>query len=81
MSDTPKSPAPDPEPPFAGIDNIIHGDVLDVLAKIPRETVHLIITSPPRYLPKGSAEQGVAWPAVSIGPWRVGGRLLGSRRI
>ena len=38
--------------PFAGLDQIICGDVLDVLAKIPRESVHLIVTSPPYNLEK-----------------------------
>ena len=44
---------PSPEPseretaPFGGVDQIICGDVLEVLAKIPRESVHLIVTSPP----------------------------------
>ena len=38
--------------PFAGLDQILCGDVLDVLAKIPRESVHLIITSPPYNLDK-----------------------------
>ena len=52
MSDSPTPPADSPEPPFAGLDNILRGDVLDVLAKIPPETVHLIITSPPYNLDK-----------------------------
>ncbi len=37
---------------FAGLDQILCGDVLDVLAKIPRESVHLLITSPPYNLDK-----------------------------
>lgn len=38
--------------PFRGLDNIICGDVLEVLPRIPRESVHLIVTSPPYNLDK-----------------------------
>jgi len=38
--------------PFKGLDQIVCGDVLAVLAKIPRDSVHLIITSPPYNLEK-----------------------------
>ena len=41
---------------FAGLDQIICGDVLEVLARIPRESVHLIITSPPYNLDKDYEE-------------------------
>jgi len=37
---------------FAGLDNIVCGDVLAVLRKIPAESVHLIVTSPPYNLDK-----------------------------
>jgi len=37
---------------FPGLNNIIWGDVLEVLPKIPRASVHLIITSPPYNLDK-----------------------------
>lgn len=37
---------------FPGLNNIICGDVLEVLSKIPRTSVHLIITSPPYNLDK-----------------------------
>ena len=37
---------------FPGLDNIILGDVLEVLPRIPGECVHLIITSPPYNLEK-----------------------------
>ncbi|MFW6162650.1 MAG: DNA-methyltransferase [Planctomycetota bacterium] len=37
---------------FAGLDHILCGDVLDVLAKVPRASVHLLITSPPYNLEK-----------------------------
>ena len=40
------------EKTFPGLDNIILGDVLDVLPRIPPESVHLIITSPPYNLEK-----------------------------
>jgi len=55
---------PDPaDQPFAGLDQILCGDVLDVLAAlcgdvldvlaaIPPECVHLLITSPPYNLEK-----------------------------
>jgi len=42
--------------PFPGLDSILLGDVLAVLAKVPRESVHLIITSPPYNLEKPYAE-------------------------
>ena len=42
--------------PFAGLDQILCGDVLDVLAAIPPESVHLIITSPPYNLDKDYEE-------------------------
>lgn len=43
---------------FPGLDNIICGDVLAVLPRIPRESVHLIVTSPPYNLEKGYDEHG-----------------------
>ncbi len=46
------SPLPSPSSSFPGLDNILCGDVLAVLPKIPRESVHLIITSPPYNLDK-----------------------------
>jgi len=49
------TPRPTPRPPgepFAGLDQILCGDVLDVLAAIPRQSVHLLITSPPYNLDK-----------------------------
>ena len=52
MTKTKKDPAPEPSPPFKGLDQILCGDVLAVLPKIPRESVHLIITSPPYNLDK-----------------------------
>lgn len=39
-------------PIFPAVENIICGDVLDVRARIPRECVHLVITSPPYNLHK-----------------------------
>ncbi|MBL7222876.1 MAG: site-specific DNA-methyltransferase [Candidatus Brocadiae bacterium] len=47
---------PRPRKPFAGLDRIICGDVLDVLAAVPRQSVHLIITSPPYNLDKDYEE-------------------------
>ncbi len=41
---------------FAGLDKILCGDVLEVLAKVPRESVHLVITSPPYNLEKDYEE-------------------------
>ena len=49
-------PTEAPAPPFPGLDNVLLGDVLAVLAKIPRESVHLIVTSPPYNLDKPYAE-------------------------
>ena len=40
------------------MDNIVHGDVLAVLAALPRESVHLIVTSPPYNLEKPYAGHG-----------------------
>jgi len=37
---------------FKGLNNIVCGDVLDALARIPRRSVHLIVTSPPYNLDK-----------------------------
>jgi len=51
-----KNPSSKKAPVFKGLDQVILGDVLDVLAKIPRESVHLIITSPPYNLEKGYEE-------------------------
>ena len=52
-----KQPKPAPaSTPFAGLDQILCGDVLDVLARVPRESVHLIITSPPYNLDKDYEE-------------------------
>ncbi|HUT35827.1 MAG TPA: site-specific DNA-methyltransferase [Planctomycetota bacterium] len=45
-----------PSAEFRGTDQIICGDVLAVLAKVPRESVHLIVTSPPYNLEKPYAE-------------------------
>lgn len=47
-----------PRAAFAGMDNIVHGDVLAVLAALPRESVHLIVTSPPYNLEKPYAGHG-----------------------
>ncbi|MBM4039646.1 MAG: site-specific DNA-methyltransferase [Planctomycetes bacterium] len=41
---------------FKGLDNILLGDVLAVLGRVPRESVHLIVTSPPYNLEKPYAE-------------------------
>ena len=49
-------PMPEGVPSFPGLDNILLGDVLAVLAKIPRESVHLIVTSPPYNLEKPYAD-------------------------
>ncbi len=46
----------DASPSFAGLDNIILGDVLAVLAKVPKGSVHLIVTSPPYNLEKPYAQ-------------------------
>ena len=56
MSTRKNDPSPARAESFKGLDQIILGDVLDVLAKIPRESVHLIITSPPYNLEKGYEE-------------------------
>jgi len=49
-------PPPAPAPPFPGLDHVVCGDVLEVLAKVPRESVHLVITSPPYNLEKDYEE-------------------------
>ena len=51
-------PMPEGVPSFPGLDNILLGDVLAVLGKVPRESVHLIVTSPPYNLEKPYAEHG-----------------------
>ena len=74
-------------PPFPGLDRIICGDVLDVLARVPRESVHLIVTSPPYNLEKEYEEHddaleyaaylewmGAVWRAC-LGVLVEGGRL------
>ena len=43
---------------FSGLNQIICGDVLDVLAKIPHASVHLIVTSPPYNLQKDYDRHG-----------------------
>ncbi|MFP4058722.1 MAG: DNA-methyltransferase, partial [Candidatus Brocadiia bacterium] len=52
MSDAESTPPRPAAPPFAGLDNILLGDVLDVLPAVPRQSVHLVITSPPYNLEK-----------------------------
>ena len=58
MASNRASPEPGTPAPFPGLDNILLGDVLAVLAKVPRESVHLVITSPPYNLDKDYEQHG-----------------------
>jgi len=49
----PEMSSQDQQHPFRGLNNIILGDVCQALPKIPRESVHLVVTSPPYNLDMG----------------------------
>ncbi len=45
-----------------------HGHVLDVLATLPDESVHAVVTSPPYFALRDYGTLPVAWPAVDYAP-------------